>query len=236
MLKQCALSAAVLLLSISLMGCEDKELDDLAKAQDCLDKVSDANYASAETCLSYVAKYDSQQANIIKCSGKFLAGGLTTSKIVDAYKEYEDADAGASKDGIFIGYLALTPSSKAKEAAPFCRKTGVDGFIYLAELAVVGSVMGSIGGVDFTDGVTEAELTTIANTCQATPANCEPEVLAEAATNLAESYCASPSAETDDVCQDINSTISQANGNNDEIAKALTCFLSGKTYANGTCS
>lgn len=227
--------SALILSPLFLSACEEKEMDDLARAQDCLDKVEDSNLSQANVCISYVEKYDSQQANIIKCSGKFLAGGLTTSKIIDAYKEYEDAGNGSNKDALFIGYLSLNPSSAAKEAVTFCRKTQVDGFIYLADLAVVGSILNDAAG-GFSNPPTQTEIDNALSTCQSTPSSCEPEIVAGAVTSLANSYCSKPSAKDDEVCKDINSAIAQAGGNNDEITKALTCLLNGKTYNAGTCS
>lgn len=233
--------SALILSPLFLSACEEKEMDDLARAQDCLDKVEDSNLSQANTCISYVAKYDSQQANIIKCSGKFLAGGLTTSKIIDAYKEYDNASNNTDKDALFIGYLALSPSSTATDAVTFCRKTGVDGFIYLADLAVVGSIVKDVGdalGSGFSNPPTSQQIDDALAACQATPvpAQCQPEVIAGAATSLANSYCSKPSAKDDEVCKDINSAIAQAGGNTDEITKALTCLLDGKTYNAGTCS
>lgn len=218
-----------------LSACEEKEMDDLAKAQDCLDKVEDSNLAQANVCISYVAKYDSQQANIIKCSGKFLAGGLTTSKIIDAFTEYEEEGNGENKDSLFIGYLALNPSSLATEAVNFCRRTGVDGFMYLADLAVVGSVLGEVG-TGFSNPPTQTEIDNALDTCKTNPATCQPEVIAPAVTSLASSYCSKPSAADDEVCKDVNAAIAQAGGDNDEITKALTCFLGGGTYASGVCT
>src|SRR5690606_13268518 len=98
---------------------------------------------------------------------KFLAGGLTTSKIVDAYKELEDSE-GDNKESIFISYLALSPLNLATEAATYCRATGVEGFIYLADLAVVGSVLGDVG--DFSSPPEQSEIDAAFNKCQTTPA------------------------------------------------------------------
>ncbi len=226
----------VFISSFALVACDEGEDDDLAKAQECLDRITDTNFTEAEDCIKPLEKYDSQQANILKCSGKFLAGGLTTSRIMDAYKELENSDAAAEdkKEAIFISYLALTPSSKAREAAAFCRKTELEGYIYLGDLAVVGSVLSDAG--NFSSPPTEAEVDAALATCQATPASCQPEVLAGAVTSVAESYCKKPSAKDDEVCKDINAAIAEAAGDEEVLTAALTCLLNGKEYKNGACN
>ena len=226
----------VFISSVTLVACDKGENDDLAKAQACLDKITEDNYTEADACIESLDKYDSQQANILKCSGKFLAGGLTTSKIMDAYKELENSDAAASdnKEAIFISYLALTPSSKAKEAAVFCRKTEVEGYIYLADLAVLGSILADVG--NFSSPPTQAEIDGALASCQATPEDCEPAVLAGAVESVAESYCSKPSAKDEDVCKDINAAVAASGGDDAVLTAALTCLLGGKEFNNGVCN
>src|SRR5262245_32876876 len=88
-----------------LTSCETEESNDLAKAQDCMDKINSANYATADRCMAYVAKYDSQQANILKCAISFLDTGLTTDKVVAAYQAL--SQSAASNDAVFMTALAM---------------------------------------------------------------------------------------------------------------------------------
>lgn len=221
---------------ILLTACEDKEMDDLARAQECLNKVGDTNHTAARECFDMVAGHDSQQANMIKCSAKFLEGGLTTAKVVEATKQIQEEGGGDKKELMFIGFLALTPLTAAEEAATYCRRSEVAGYIYLGDLAVVASVLREVSstlpGGDFGDTPTQANLEAVLDACKVTPlpAACRPEVLAPAVISVANSYCSKPSADEDKVCNQIEATLAEAGDNQEVITQALSCFLNGQTY------
>lgn len=125
------LSAAIL----ASVSC-NQEQDDLAKAQDCLDKVDQSNPTSADACLQYVAKYDSQQAQILKCSIYMTSGGLVENKIVAAYKALKE-DGQTNKHATYMAILSLDQPTavaalpKAKAANLYCQASGVPGLMYL---------------------------------------------------------------------------------------------------------
>ncbi len=219
------LAVGALLTGCLLLGCESDEADDLAKAQRCLDRVPQDNGASANECIQMVAKHGGQQADIIRCSGYFLVGGLTTNKILQAYKALEGDST--NKEAVFIGTLALTDVSTAKNADLYCKKTGLKGFIYLGSLAVVGTILKSAGS--FSVPPTEAEVNAAMATCTATPSSCDPAAISSAAGTLADNYC-SGSSKDDKVCTDINSALQAGGGDTAVVTSALTCLLNGKTF------
>ncbi|MGE0762737.1 MAG: hypothetical protein AB7N80_05615 [Bdellovibrionales bacterium] len=231
----------VVLAAGTLSGCEEEESNDLAKAQACLDKISSTNYSDAEACLSHVAKYDSQQANILKCSIKMVAGGLTTDKVSEAYKKLSAATG--TNEAAFISVLAMA-DNKAEEALPYCVKTGLKGLIYLANLAVMGTALANTlpaGGYDPNDPSTlptQQEIDDMINNCQpgSTPTpggtacgNTEYTAIGNAAVTLGASYCAGSNA-TSEVCTKMNTAITNGGSDAALIAKELMCLLDNKTY------
>ena len=72
-MKRIFISAVVLLATFSCK--KNSEADDLAKAQQCLDRVQESNPLGADECMNYVQKYSSQQANILKCAILVTSGG-----------------------------------------------------------------------------------------------------------------------------------------------------------------
>src|SRR5580704_7950591 len=71
----------------------DKEMNDLSLAQNCLDNVSESNPQSALNCLDYTAGYSDQRAQLINCSIYLLAGGITTDRMASAYSISTDPTA-----------------------------------------------------------------------------------------------------------------------------------------------
>lgn len=223
----------------TLTGCEEEESNDLAKAQDCLDKIT-SNYNDASNCLSYVAKYDSQQANILKCSIHMVNGGLTTARVGQAYKNLS-VNTYTNKEAAFISVLALK-SGKAAEAQPFCLKSELKGLIYISNLAVMASTMAdTLGGVGYdplndpTDIPTDSQVTAMITNCQpggTTGANsCNHTAIGNAVISIGSSYCATAST-TDEVCSQINSAINTSGGDAALVAKKLFCTLNNQTYTS----
>ncbi len=234
--------------AVLISGCESEESNDLAKAQQCLDRVPSSNFAAAEACMSYVSKYDSQQANILKCSIKFVAGGLTTSKIANAYKRIaQDAyNSTSSTEAALIVSLALTPLSNATDAQAYCTRTGLKGLIYLSNLAVIGSTLasaaataGNLGGFDPNDpssALSDTDLDAIVTTCTnyASPgAGCDYASIGSAVDALSDSYCAGANADAE-VCTKINDAVAGSGGDPEVVSKQLLCLLDGKTFDGGT--
>lgn len=236
-LKRTAVAIGVLALSLSISGCEDKETDNIAKAQDCLDKIDSSNYQSADSCLSYVSNYDSQQANIIKCSGKLLAAGLTTQRIAKAYTILsDDATYGTHKDAAMIAAFALDPT-KASQAQPYCIATQLKGFIYVANIVMIGSSMAAAtAGLGFdptnpSSFPSAPDVNAIMTNCtDFSGGTCNHSAMGTAAASVAESYCVGSNADSD-TCVKINAAVAAAGGDPVLVSKQLFCLFDGKTYS-----
>lgn len=221
----------------SLAGCEDGEIRDLAKAQACMDEVPQNNPGAASACYAYVEKYTSQQANILKCSIKLTSGGLSTQKIVDAYKVSEDSSVN-NKEAVFIGFLALNiPDANSgyatsQEAYPYCDLSQVSGLKFIGGLAKMASMLGSIGGADLSNPANiETEVGAALEGC-ASGAACDLADTGATIVAISETYCATPSSDKE-VCSDINQAIADAGGDPVLAAKQFMCKLQNKTF-NGT--
>jgi hypothetical protein len=235
----------ILAITFSLTSCNDSESDDIAKAQACLDKVPQSNPAAADECMQYVSKYDSQQANILKCSIKMTSGGLVEDKVVVAYNALKTSSLD-NPSATFISALALnvpdaaTGLTKAKEGDVFCQKTGIRSVMTISSLIVSGSVINSLGPTagGFTDmPPSDAEIDAVLAHCNTspTPADCDATTVGEAAQTLADSYCTSakPDQKT---CDQIEGAIADAGGDPAKIGAALFCYLDDQTFdptANG---
>lgn len=236
-MKKLLLLTGIATAAFLVVGCEDDEMNDMAKAQQCLDGISSSNYAAANDCINYIAQYDTPEANIIKCSAKILSGGLTTEKMVNAYKNITDGSV-ANRETAFIAVLALDPSSRATEAKPYCARSGQKSLIYISNLAVVGSLMAEnlvLGGGNYdpTDPEsvpTPAEVAEILTDCQP-PATCNGshEAIGTSIVTLSSSYCTGNNA-TNEICTMVNSAIAGAGGDNEVVSKQLFCLLGGQTY------
>lgn len=232
--------AAIIITGASLLtGCESEESNDLAKAQQCLDRVSSSNFAAADACMSYVSKYDTQQANILKCSIKFVAGGLTTAKIANAFKAIaQEGTYGANKEAALIATPALSDVNKATDAQAYCLRTGLKGLIYLSNLAVIGSYMADAVGSGVFDPSTgnapdATDLGNMITECtDFVSGNCNHAAMGAAVENLADSYCSGVNADAE-VCSKINDAVVGAAGDPVLVSKQLFCLLNGQTF-NGT--
>ncbi len=239
-------------LCLTLVSCKQDEMNDLAKAQKCLDEVPQANPEAANACLPYVLKYDSQQADILKCSIYMTSGGLVETKMVAAYKAVEDK-ANNNREAAFMSILALNKPNvnsgydTAVIADTYCQKTGVPGLQYISGIVKIGSFMAKTiasfnSTIDFNDtaAVTVAvnDLVTKCNT-DPRPTECAGDLAAigESAAVLSEGYCSADNADSE-VCENINAAVDASNGDNSKVGDALMCFLGNKTYnaTTGKCN
>jgi hypothetical protein len=211
-------------------------MDDLAKAQECLDQVQEADPTTADNCLQYVAKYDSQQANILKCSIYMTSGGLMENKVVQAIEALDDA-AVQNKEAAYMSILSLDKPSipagytKAVEGNAFCQASGVPGLQYIGGLVVAGSYMANTMntlGITLDINNPDAAVQNLINQCTSAtpPAACSSDAatLGETVSTLADSYCGSSSADND-VCNDINAAVTAAGADSADIGRAIFCYL-----------
>lgn len=231
---------------LSTLSCsKNKEMEDLAKAQKCLDEVSESNPESAASCMQYVEKHSSQQANILKCAIKMTSGGLMESKIVAAYNAMEDNSI-ANKEAAFMTALSLdlpdvtTAYATAVDANDYCQASGLPGLRYLSGLVVSGTyanmVIETLTGnpIDITDpAAIDTAVDALLNACTGSPP--DPACTADLATvgtvvtTLAQSYCNGSNADAN-ACKEINDAVDAAGGDAAAVGQALFCYLGGKTY------
>ena len=238
-------------LGLSLLSCNQDEMDDLAKAQQCLDKVPQSDPGKAAACLPFVAKHTSQQANILKCSIYMTSGGLTENKMVAAYKAVDNT-SNNNREAAFMSLLALnvpdvtTGYNTAVTADGFCQLTGVPGLQYISGIIKIGSfmtkTMAAYSTIDFNDpAAVSTAVSDLITRCNADPrdASCPTDLsgIGSSASVLAEGYCSADASDSE-VCENINAAVDAANGNPNAIGDAMMCYLGNKTYnvATGKCN
>jgi len=233
-----------------ISGCENQqEADDLALAQKCLDDVPVGNPGAAEGCLQFVAKYESQQAQILKCAIYMTSGGMVETKIIRAYQVMKDNSV-ANKEAMYMSILSLNNPdansgyTKAVLADRFCQASGVSGLKYISGVILAGSYMNRVIasltanplGVDLgtmtTNDINTAVQNMLADCTGATPnAMCtdDPATLGSTVTTLASSYCTSTKADQE-VCAQMTATVTAAGGDASDVGRALFCLLKGENY------
>ena len=92
---------------------DNKEKNDLALGQACLDQVPESNPIQALQCMQYADQYSDQQALIEQCSILLTAGGLTTTRITQAYNaaQSQSGSGGNNQGAAYVAYLAFTTYS-----------------------------------------------------------------------------------------------------------------------------
>lgn len=261
----CPMKRILLILALPvLLSCTgSEEADNLALAQKCLDEVKQSNPTSASKCLSYVKDYDSQQANILKCSIYMTSGGLVEDKIVNAADALEDSSI-TNKEAAYMSVLALdmgqTPGdytagyTRSVLADKYCQLSGVPGLRYISGVIVAGTYMArsieALGGsIDINDPASiqtavndmitkctdAAGNTGDPNYAACFPSDADTAVLGSTVETLAESYCSS-APEDDEVCQHLTSAVDAAGSDPEDIGRALLCYLSSppRGYDPGT--
>lgn len=202
-----------LALSFGLVACESEEDNKILAAQECFNDLSDtATDPQVDACLAKISGIETAGAYTIRCSGEFLKGGLTTSKLVAAFDGYKTQPK-ADQEAYLIDALALDPDEfAADQAYADCAKTETPGLNYIATLSRFGTKVKHLGG-----GGTIA--TSIAN-CVADPNLCDNEAIGEMAVNMADLYCKGDAIEQQ-ICIDIASAQAAAGDDYAAIAAAL---------------
>lgn len=214
--KKFLLAISLGLLVGSIFGCEDKETNSVAKAQACLDKARSSSEAGA--CRGLIEGKSSQQAYIVRCSIEFVAGGLTTSKVADAFKAQKD-NATTNKEAALIALLSLEDKSTADNAAAYCKLSGIPGLIYLANLSVIGTYVTYGSGFDPTHPDLAASLfSSCAN--GGSGGVCDDAVIGAAVISIGESYCSGGNSDSD-VCSKVNQALASTDGSPQAVANAL---------------
>lgn len=225
-------------------GCDQKEMDDLSLAQQCLDNVPQSNPIQANGCLQFTAGYSDQQAMLMNCEIELTAGGLTTDRMASAFEITLNAGV-AHNAADYMAYLAFTTYNpdvdtaytQAQTAQNSCNQSGDTGLQFVANLAVVGSLANKFvtGGAGFNLNDTAANIDSAMNTalshCATTPmpGDCDPNVIAPSIISTASSYCSLPSADQT-VCTSVTTAVSQFNTSPATLTQAMMCILQHKTF------
>lgn len=210
--------------ALILSGCQEGEdADKIASAQACLDRVSDATPSDANACMMPIASLTSQRAYVLKCAITFTAGGLTTTKIANAYKALKNN--ATNKEMIYMGTLALSPASLATTAANYCNLSGSPGLIYLAQLSVIGSAMMTVVGTyDPNSGtapsLSDAQAAISACSNGGSGGVCDDTVVGNAVITIGQTYCAGDNANVG-VCTKMTSAIAASAGDPTSVALQL---------------
>lgn len=221
---------------LSLMSCKDQqEADDLAKAQDCLDKISEAHYADAEACMDYIESYSSQRALILKCSILMTAGGLTETKIIKGYNVLKN-DSLQNKEAAFMAVMSLenpqtTGYEKAVQANEYCQQTEIPGMQYVSTMILTGTAfqktMADLA-ITFDPNNPQAGINSLMSTCgvNPVPAQCADnvDVIGASVVEIADVYCGTESADNE-VCTQLHSAVSAAGGDTSKVGNALFCYM-----------
>lgn len=205
--------------AIALAGCETKEDRDIYSAQLCLNGIGTriGNDLSdyVDGCLSKVVGYDNPHANIIKCSGYFLKGGLTNAAIINAFDSTKGL--GGDKEATLISLLSLgnnaTAKTNADNAYYYCNRTNVAGLAYVASLSRMGTYVDQYAGVDIKD-----QIATLIGTGAA--ADADKQAIGEMAVTLGSLYCKGE-AKDSNICIEINSVKQQAGNDYILLAELL---------------
>lgn len=250
------ITVGLLLMAASLVGCTNsnqKEVDALARAQQCLDQVDQSNPSTATNCLNYTTPYNSQRAIQMRCSIYLTAGGLVTSRILSAYNTAQ-AVSSAEQPAVYAGLLSFAYPTNvnaaytaALNAQSVCAQSGDAGFAFLSNMAVIGSLANSVWGslntsttgIDFTNltpAAISADIQQAVTYCQQNPSNstCDPANVASAVTAaaaVATTFCTGNTSSTiQNLCNDVNQINSWGTTNSTTITNGIMCELQGKTF------
>lgn len=216
-----------------LIACsEDTEQKKLGEAQACLDRIPQNNPISAQTCMSYISGLDSKKADAIRCSIGFLAGGITTTRLVQAVKQI---DEGQDAEATFVSLLlfnGINPNDTSATATHtqamtnvtttvnYCNRSEVKGLMYLGNFAVVGTALIAAVLTGSNDAFwrdpqptdIQSEVDGAVTACTTTPENCNPETVGAAIIALGDSYCKSGDAANDSQCLKVKEAIAAGGG------------------------
>lgn len=202
-----------------LTGCEDQKETDLFKAQDCIDKASQAN---VNICLNYIDGDTSDRAQVLRCSAAFISEGIDEDAIVTAMENIDGEGAGDPTTPA-IAALAMSSTTVSTAALATCEETNSKALTSLANFANLATAMKALLG--FADGATGADIDALIDAYVATPPADGPDKAALGAAIIASqaSLCNAEDGlfKDDDACKDINAAIATGAGNANAVADAL---------------
>ncbi len=197
-------------LSVVLISCETEEDNTIAKAQKCLDQASPN---SAAECRGMVGDLQSAASYAIRCAARFIENGLTTAKVADAMSSSKEQAGAVDPAASMMVMISFTSTAQVNLTYADCQKSESASYLYLANLAKIGTAITTISAplqTHIQNGTTptQAEIDTALGALAGDPAG--QTSLGEAALSIAGTKCAN--GETDDVCTKINKAIADAGG------------------------
>ena len=184
----------LVILFVGVIGCKNSDKDSIAQAQICLDFVNETDTTGIQNCVNKLNGLDTQEANIVRCSGEILLGGLTSDKIVNAFGK--SGGGGGSAEAALMLTLAVTNQSggssnknQAAKALVACSKSGVSGLIALASFSNIGTIMSAgVGACPDPTNCSASDAAGIVSSCVG-GSSCEPASIGQTAVIVADSYC-----------------------------------------------
>lgn len=207
-----------------LSSCEEEDANNMALAQQCFNQLTDAGAsAEANECLNYISNQTSSEAYALKCGLLFWQSGLRTTKVVNAFDQFESAPE-ATKESLFLSLLAIDADSSgasdpadvtlANSAYYNCKNSGSAGLIYLGSLTKLATQAANVAGNFNGDQMIDQ--------CEANPASCATAENGQLLVELSEVYCAGSSADNE-ICESIETAIAVAGAGN--YAGIISQFL-----------
>ncbi len=224
-LSKTGLALLALASAMFLTSCEDAEDRKIASAQKCLNGLGDSpSDPEVDVCINKVAGIDNEQSNIILCSAYFIRGGLTNSKIINAFSTYSDAPA-ADKEATLIDLLSLGDSSdptnktNADEAFRYCNKTNVAGLAYVASLCRIGTYVDQMtcGGICAN---VDSAIDYFVGNIGGGASNADKEAVGEMVNTISSMYCQGEARESN-LCTEIYSAQQAAGTDYAQLAEIL---------------
>ncbi len=232
------ISALLLCLGLvsTLTACEmESEKDMIADAQFCLDEATNA--ASAQACMSKISGINSAQANTLRCATGFISAGITQpAKLSEALNALSENGSTATVLGV-LSFEDLTGTYGANKTFEYCNQSNSAGLSLLGAMSKSASVLYNLSRGSSANGLENQLIEAMTNILDDIQNGTNQEKL-EAIANAAaiggsivtvyNTTCGSNMSSMADICNSIDSAISQAPGNIDianateeDIGKAL---------------
>ncbi|MDG0815585.1 hypothetical protein [Bdellovibrio svalbardensis] len=196
-------------LSSLLAGCEQETTkDQVADAQYCLDKATDAS--SANACVAKIASINTPTANALRCSAGFIAAGVTkTENLSKALTAIKDSNSGGSSATAMMSFLNL--GSNADATFDACVASQNKGMALVAAMAKTATTLIALIP-SFDPDTIQADLETeIANLAAADPNDpavaAKLESVGSAIATVYQATCSGSNNANSDICGSIDDAL-----------------------------
>ena len=218
----------ILPLIFTNIACETEEDNKIAQAQACLDN---AIPSTASNCTTFITGLTSTDSYAIRCAADFIAGGLTSARIISAVGQMQDKSGGTDPALTLMGIVAFGSSAAATQAYDDCSKSGSSSFLFFASAAQMGTMIGSANGGSVISTIaaggtpSQAQIDAALADAISNPNPTNNAVIGNVVTNLASTECVNPSDAQKKVCDAVNAAIASNPGNAAAIGAALLAQL-----------